>query len=144
MPMVVPGRVDRLAHRPRQADDRAEEGVRLRRLEVLDRGCVRARHDQHVPVGERLHVEERDEVLAPGDDLGGDLALHDAAEDAGHRGRLPVTPVVRARAQASTRRGAAFSEAPAWPRPDRARQDGADDGDAGGTRRRARPAPRRP
>ena len=41
-----------------EPDDGAQERVRRGRLEVLEECDVCPRHDQHVPVGERLHVEE--------------------------------------------------------------------------------------
>ena len=62
----------------------------------------RAARPARVPVGERLHVEECDAVRVRRDDLGGNLAGDDAAEDAAHprpssgpgytRDGTPVTP----------------------------------------------------
>ena len=79
------GGTERLADRSREPEHRLEQCGGGGGLELLDRGDVRARHDQHVPVGERLHVEESHHLGLAGHDLGGNLAAHDAAEDAARR-----------------------------------------------------------
>jgi len=80
IPIVVPA-----APSAREPEHGLEQCGGVGGLELLDRGDVRARHDQHVPVGERLHVEEGHHLGLAGHDLGGNLAAHDAAEDAARR-----------------------------------------------------------
>src|SRR5262249_57371848 len=81
--------------------DEAEQRISRGRLELLDRGDVCLRNDQHVSVRKRLNVEEGDRLRLARDDLCLDLAGDDAAEDAAHRG-CPLSAAKRGYALRST------------------------------------------
>ena len=53
------------------------------------------RNDQCVSFGEGLDVEEGQEAVVLGNLVAGNFAGHDAAEDAGHGGRVPAVSRVR-------------------------------------------------
>jgi len=83
-----------------QPPDDVEEGADLLGSEVVERLDVRDRHHEGMSEEERAAVEERDDPLVTVDDVGRDLARHDAAEHAA-RVRLRHAPIRSSRSARS-------------------------------------------
>lgn len=79
---------DGVAYRREDGVQGAEQRLRLPRCEVLDAGGVDSGDEEGVAACDGAYVEEGDGILVLVDDVAGDSALYDVADEAGHQANL--------------------------------------------------------